>query len=97
MQRMLRIGFHANQELPDYPYVNAIYEDVKKYWETIINEVKRFAGEKSIGHAVVPHWLPISKAGCKALADCGVKFLSSSTGDRREFTGDDSVLPYGHA
>ena len=93
----LRFAFHAKQEFPDYPYVNATYEDVKKDYEAIINEVKRFAGEKCIGHAVVPHWLPISKAGCKALADCGVKFLSPSTGDKREFTGDDSVLPYGHA
>lgn len=93
----LRLAFHAKQEFPDYPYVNATYEDVKKDYEAIINEVKRFAGEKSIGHAIVPHWLPISKAGCKALADCGAKFLSPSMGERREFTGDDSVLPYGHA
>ena len=93
----LRLAFHSKQEFPDYPYVNATYEDVKKDYEAIINEVKRFAGEGSIGHAIVPHWLPISKAGCRALADCGAKFLSPSMGERREFTGDDSVLPYGHA
>ena len=93
----LRFAFHAKQEFPDYPYVNATYEDVKENYETIINEIKRFAGEKSIAHAVVPHWLPISKAGCKALADCGIKFLSPSRGEKMEFNGDDSVLPYGHS
>ena len=93
----LKLAFHAKQEFPDYPYVNATYEDVKNNYEAIINEIKRFAGEGSIAHAVVPHWLPISKAGCKALADCGVKFVSPSTGKRTEFNGDESVLPYGHA
>ncbi len=93
----LRFAFHAKQEFPDYPYVNATYEDVKKDYEMIINEIKRFAGEKTISKAVIPHWLPISKAGCKALADCGVKFLSPSVGERVPFDGDDSVLPYGHA
>lgn len=93
----LRFAFHAKQEFPDYPYVNATYEDVKANYMDIINEIKRFAGEGSVACAVVPHWLPMSKAGCQALADCGVKFLSSSIGEKTEFSGDDSVLPYGHA
>ncbi len=93
----LRLAFHAKQEFPDYPYVNATYEDVKTDYEAIRNEVVRFAGESSWSLAVIPHWLPISKAGCKALADCGVKFMSPSIGVKSEFTGDDTVLPYGHA
>lgn len=93
----LRLAFHAKQEFPDYPYVNAKYEDVKANYIQIVNEIKRFAGEKSISEAVIPHWLPISREGCHALADCGVKFLCPSTGDRTEYTGDESVLPYGHA
>ncbi len=93
----LRFAFHAKQEFPDYPYINASYEDVKENYEAIIGEVKRFAGEGSVAHAVVPHWLPISKAGCKALADCGIKFLSPCVGERRPYEGDESVLPYGHA
>ena len=93
----LRFAFHAKQEFPDYPYVNASYEDVKNNYEAIINEVKRFAGEECIADALVPHWLPISKEGCRALHDCGVRVLSVSSGDRTEYTGDESVLPYGHA
>ena len=93
----LKMAFHAKQEFPDYPYVNATYEDVKANYEAIINEIKRFAGEKSVANAVIPHWLPISKAGCKALYDCGVRIISPSHGERTEYTGDPSVLPYGHA
>lgn len=93
----LRFAFHAKQEFPDYPYVNASYEDVKENYMAVTNEIKRFAGEGSISHTVIPHWLPISKAGCKALADCGVKFIAPSYGEKTPFNGDDSVLPYGHA
>lgn len=93
----LRLAFHAKQEFPDYPYVNATYDDVKANYEAIVNEIKRFAGEGSVSPAICPHWLPISKAGCHALADCGVKFVTPSSGETTEYTGDESVLPYGHA
>ncbi len=93
----LRFAFHAKQEFPDYPYINASYEDVKANYEAIVGEIKRFAGERSVSWAVMTHWLPMSKAGCRALADCGVKFLSHSYGTKIEFNGDDNSLPYGHA
>ena len=93
----LRFTFHAKQEFPDYPYVNAKYEDVKKDCEKILCEIRRFAGEKSISHVCCPHWLPISREGCRALADSGIKRVSVSSGDTEEYTGDESVLPYGHA
>ena len=93
----LRFAFHAKQEFPDYPYINASYEDVKSNYDAIVCEIKRFAGDGSISNAVMTHWLPMSKEGCRALADCGVKFLSHSYGAKIKFDGDDSVLPYGHA
>ncbi len=93
----LRLAFHAKQEFPDYPYVNATYEDVKKDYDQLVREIRRFAGEKSLSDAVIPHWLPISKAGCQALADSGIRLLSPSWGEKASFEGDDSVLPYGHA
>ncbi len=93
----LRLAFHAKQEFPDYPYVNASYRDVKANYHQITNEIIRFAGEKSVAAAVCPHWLPVSKEGCKALADCGVKFMSPTYGERKEFDGDDNALPYGHS
>ena len=93
----LKFAFHAKQEFPDYPYINAKYEDVMLDCADIFNEIRRFAGEASISHAVIPHWMPISREACQALADSGVRNLCVSSGDTEEYTGDESVLPYGHA
>ena len=73
----LKLAFHARHEFPDYPYVNATYEDVKYDFDRIKKEVIRFAGEKSFALGVCTHWLPMSKDGCKALADSGIKIMSS--------------------
>jgi len=93
----LKFAFHAKQEFPDYPYVNADYEDVKTDCEKVHSEIIRFAGEKSLSHVVCPHWLPISKEGCRALADCGIRFISAGTGPTTEYNGDPNTLPYGHS
>ena len=93
----LRLAFHAKQEFPDYPYVNANYEDVYKDCSTVLNEIRRFAGEQSISYAQVPHWLPISKDGCRALYDCGIRVLKPTWGERYAYNGDPSCLPYGHS
>lgn len=93
----LKFGFHAKQEFPDYPYVNATYEAVKEDFEETKAQVIRFAGEKSFANAVCTHWLPMSKAGCKALYDCGIRLMTTGSGPTREYEGDPFVLPYGHA
>ena len=93
----LKFAFHAKQEFPDYPYINATYDDVKKDYEMVAKEVKRFAGDNVLTDVVVPHWFPVSKAGCQALADCGVRLVGVTRGKRTDFDGDASVLPYGHA
>lgn len=93
----LKFSFHSKQEFPDYPFVNASYEDVKSLFEMIRNEVYRFAGENSFGYCVTPHWGPLSKEGCRAMRDCGVKVLWTSWGEKKEYSGDPSTLPYGHA
>ena len=93
----LKIAFHAKQEFPDYPYVNADYDDVKMDFDKFRKEVFRFAGEKSFAYSVIPHWNPISKDGCRALYDSGVKIISASAGERFAYNGDPASLPYGHA
>lgn len=93
----LKLGFHAKQEFPDYPYINADYRDVKQDFDAIQKEVFRFAGEKSFANAVVTHWLPMSKEGCQALKDSGIKIMSASYGEKTAYNGDRSILPYGHA
>lgn len=93
----IKFGFHSKQEFPDYPYINASYEDVKTNFMDIKNEVCRFACENNWANTVNPHWRPISKEGCRALVDCGVKFTCATTGIKSEYNGDPNSLPYGHA
>ena len=59
--------------------------------------VWRFAGEGVFTYALVGHWLPISKDGCRALRDRGVRLIASTDGPRYAYTGDRNLLPYGHA
>lgn len=93
----IRFGFHSKQEFPDYPYINASYEDVLENYTAIRDAVYRFASPKNWGTTVNPHWRPMSKDGCRALVDCGVKFICATTGKKTEYSGDPSSLPYGHA
>ena len=63
----------------------------------IKGEIDRFAGEGVFTTALVPHWCPMSKDGCRALKDCGIKLMECSVGPRYRYDGDRSRLPYGHA
>ena len=93
----LKIAFHAKQEFPDYPHVNIDYEDMKRDITVFNKEVIRFAGEKSLSSAFNPHWSPVSKEGVKALRDCGFNLMCVTAGETKEYNGDPSSLPYGHA
>ena len=93
----LKLSFHSMQEFPDYPHVNSTYEDIYKLFNMIKNEIFRFAGEKSFGYGIIPHWLPVSREGCRALYDSGAKIVGVTVGKTMEYNGDPSTLPYGHA
>jgi len=94
----LKLAFHAKEEFPDYPYVNASYDLVKSNFEQIVNEIKRFAGERSVAYGIVPHWAPISYEGVCALRDQGVTVTYATYGEKfQPVNGDLSYLPYGHA
>lgn len=93
----LKIGFHAKQEFPDYPHINADYDDMKRQYTRFKNEVLRFAGEETLSTAFNPHWLPVSKDGVHAMRDCGIKLICATGGEKKEYNGDPSSLPYGHA
>ena len=93
----LRLGFHSYQEFPDYPFINSSYEDVATAFDRVFNAVRRFAGEGVFTYALVGHWLPFSKDGCRALKDRGVKLVACTDGPRYAYTGDRDTLPYGHA
>ena len=93
----LKFGFHSKQEFPDYPYVNADYEDVKANLDEMKEAVFRFAGENSFARAATVHWSVISLDGCRALYDAGIRVLRATEGKRTPYNGDPSTLPYGHA
>ena len=93
----LKLGFHSLQEFPDYPWINIDYADVKKLFGMIHGQIERFAGEGVFTTALVPHWCPMSKDGCRALKDCGVKIMECSVGPRYRYDGKRERLPYGHA
>lgn len=94
----LKIAFHAKQEFPDYPSINADYQDIRDLFLLMEKEVIRFAGEKTWAkRALCTHWLPLSKDACKALHDCGVEMVCCTVGETQEYNGDPGSLPYGHA
>lgn len=93
----LKIGFHSLQEFPDYPFINAGYDDMRKVVEMIRREVSRFAGEGVFTYGAVCHWGSCSKDACRALKDLGFKVVLATCGPRRAYNGDPSSLPYGHA
>ena len=94
----LKFAFHAKEEFPDYPSINADYEDIKDLFLMMEREVIRFAGEGSWAKkALCTHWLPLSKDACKALKDCGAEMVCATVGEAEEYNGDINSLPYGHA
>lgn len=93
----LRLAFHAEREFPDFPHINAEYNDVKVLFERIRDEVFRFAGEKSFTRGITPHWMPMSEEGVRALYDCGVRLMNVNVGDPTPDQTDCSELPNGYA
>ena len=92
----IKFGMHSLQEFPDYPWISANYDDVAKCLKMIRGEVDRFAGDNMFARFMIPHWVPMSKDGVKALVDGGIKMMVASRGNRFAWNGDSSVLPYGH-
>ena len=89
----LRFSFHAKQEFPVFPHINAEYEDVKSVLDYTKEQIARFASEANFSRVTMPHWFCMSKDGCKALHDGGIKLLGSSYGETCEVPDDRSSLP----
>lgn len=67
----LRLSFHALQEFPDMPYVNAGYDEVKRDCDLIMGEIRRFAGEEVMHSVTTIHWGEATAAGSRAMRDAG--------------------------
>ncbi len=72
----LRLSFHALQNDPDKPYLDAGYDQVKKDCELVKKEISRFAGDELLGPVTTLHWGEAKVEGCRALRDCGYKALT---------------------
>ncbi len=92
----LKLAFHAYAEFPDFPYVNAAYGTIIDHYKMITDEIKRFAGEKSLAHGIVPHWAPISRDGVRALKDSGAVITYATYGEKRPAAQDLSDVPQQH-
>lgn len=92
----LKLAFHAKQEFPDYPHINATYKDIYDQFKMVEKEVIRFAGKDTFTYVFCPHWTSVSKAGTKALRDCGVDVIDVSAGYSCDIGESTAELPYGH-
>ncbi len=67
----LRLSFHALQEFPDMPYVNAGYDEVKGDCDLVMREIKRFAGQEVMHSVTTIHWGEATVEGSRAMRDAG--------------------------
>jgi len=51
----LKMAFHAKEEFPDYPHINASYQDVYEHFKAIAYEVFRFKCNRSFTYGLCPH------------------------------------------
>jgi len=72
----LRMSFHALQNDPDKPYIQAGYDVVKKDCELVTEQIRRFAGEQLMGPVTTLHWGEATVEGCRALRDSGYTALA---------------------
>lgn len=72
----LHLSFHALQNDPDNPYINAGYDEVKKDCLWGIGQISRFAGEQMMDHVTTLHWGAATLEGTRALRDCGYTCLA---------------------
>ena len=93
----IKFGLHSLQEFPDYPWINSSYEDLAKFMRMIRGEITRFAGDELFARFALPHWVPMSKDGVRALKDAGITMMCATAGNRYAYNGDPNTLPYGHS
>jgi len=72
----LRLSFHALQNDPDVPYINASYKQVKTDCEMVKEQIRRFAGDELMGPVTTLHWGEATVEGCRALRDSGYTALA---------------------
>ena len=78
----LRLSFHAFKDLPDEPYVHEgrrAFHDAFGDCQMVNDEIRRFAGEKSMTDYTTIHWCRGTYDACRAFKANGYKILQGGT------------------
>ncbi len=70
----LRLAFHAENEFPNIPYLNATPEQLAADFDLVAKELKRIAGRAYTAGLQI-HWADVPPSCYQVLADRGVKML----------------------
>jgi len=70
-----KLTFHALQNDPKEPYINATYDEIARDYDLVANEVLRFAGEDVLGDFTTIHWGEAPLDACRAVRDRGIRGL----------------------
>lgn len=72
----MRLTFHARCDQPDHIYRTAPYEEIRRDFEQVTAEIRRFAGDRIWREPVNGlHFAETTRAGARALRDCGIRCL----------------------
>lgn len=71
----MRLSFHAFSEFPDRPYQNTTPDKLAKDYDQVLNEIYRFAGEKSYIPMEALHWAMARPSAFGELRKRGVRLL----------------------
>lgn len=72
----LHLSFHARSNLPDKPYIATDYATIKRDYDAVIAEIKRFAGEEVLSSETTVHWGECTVEGVRAIRASGIKALA---------------------
>ena len=76
----LKLSFHARCEFPNRPYQYAASQQLAEDFDTVANEIMRFAGEEAWSTPTVIHWGMLPRRSLPVLTERGVKVLSGMFG-----------------
>jgi len=71
----LRLTFHALQHMPDRPYLSATYQEMRRDYLLVTNEIERFAGKELLSDFTTVHWGEAPLEACVALRNSGIRGL----------------------